>query len=59
MTLEEALKDFLAMYKPIVQEMKAYKSNEYKKGMAEGLAIAIEAIETILEEYDGKNCPGN
>ena len=51
MTLEEALKDFLAMYKPILNEMRAYKSNEYKKGMAEGLAMAIEAIEVILEEH--------
>lgn len=50
MSLRESLSETIQMYEQILKELRSVKAGEYKKGMADGLEMALEAIRVCLEE---------
>lgn len=51
MSLKESLQETIRLYEAIMKELRDYKSNEYKQGIAEGLEMALEAVKVNLEEH--------
>ncbi len=52
MLLKEALVKTIQAYEAIVNELEDYKSNEYKKGVAEGITMALEAVKADIASYN-------
>ena len=52
MRLKEDIKEWLAFCDELVYQMKDFKSSEYKKGVADGIEMAVD----MLREYL-KDCP--
>ena len=52
MTLRDELLATLKTYEEILYELREYKSNEYKQGLADGLEMMIDAIKVCLEDNE-------
>jgi len=52
MKIKEAIEKWLQENKALVAEIKDYKSDEYKSGIADGIEIALESLKVYLEECD-------
>lgn len=50
MSLKHALIETIELYEAVLLELRDYKSNEYKQGVADGLEMLIEALKVCLEE---------
>lgn len=52
MSLQKDIKEWQAFCEELVYQMRDYKSSEYKKGVADGIEMAVD----MLKEYL-KDCP--
>lgn len=57
MQLSEDIKEWIAFCDELVYQMKDFKSSEYKKGVAEGIEMAVDMLKGYLEEYPEFNDP--
>ncbi|MBZ4686894.1 MAG: hypothetical protein PWQ96_558 [Clostridia bacterium] len=52
MKIKEAVEKWQQEYEAIVAEIRDFKSDEYKSGLADGIEMAIESLLVYLEECD-------
>lgn len=52
MKIKEAIKIWIKDNEEIIAEMKDFKSDEYKTGLAEGLEIALDSLKAYLSECE-------
>lgn len=50
MSLKESLSESIKLYEEILDDIRNYKQSEYKKGIAEGIEMVLEAVKVCLEE---------
>lgn len=51
MNLIEDIKEWIAFCDELVYQMRDFKSSEYKKGMADGVEMAVDMLKDYLQEY--------
>ena len=52
MDIKEAIQKWRQEYETIVAEIRDFKADEYKSGLADGIEMAIDSLATYLEECD-------
>lgn len=52
MSIKESLVATLQLYQAILQEMRDYKADEYKQGVADGMDMVLEAVRVCLEDSE-------
>jgi len=49
--LVDDIKEWLAFCDELVYQMRDFKSSEYKKGVADGIEMAVDMLKGYLEDY--------
>lgn len=52
MKIKEAIEAWIKENEEIIAEVRSFKSDEYKSGMADGIEIAIETLKAYLSECE-------
>jgi hypothetical protein len=58
-SLVEDIKEWIAFCDVLVYEMRDFKSSDYKKGMADGVEMAVDMLRGYLSEYPEFKDPQN
>ncbi|NLT93978.1 MAG: hypothetical protein GXW85_00295 [Clostridia bacterium] len=57
MGIFEDIKEWMAFCDELVYQMRDFKSSEYKKGVADGVEMAVDMLKSYLKEYPELNDP--
>ncbi|MFZ7103286.1 MAG: hypothetical protein ACOWWO_11620 [Peptococcaceae bacterium] len=51
MKVMDDIKEWVAFCDELVYQMRDFKSSEYKKGVADGIEMAVDMLKGYLEDY--------
>jgi len=51
------IKEWIAFCDELVYQMRDFKSSDYKKGVADGIEMAVDMLKGYLNEYPEFNTP--
>lgn len=57
--LKEAINEWITFCNRLTYELKDFKGDEYKNGVAEGIDMAVSMFEDYLEDFPELNAPKN